>query len=65
MIKMLNRFKSFLIFFGWLVVLRIHVALAAFQRYRDLEPGDNQSRKFKWRDRESSSRPLASQQLNH
>ena len=38
---------------GWLVVLRIYVALAVFQPYRDLEAGDNQSLKFKWRDRES------------
>ena len=30
---------------GWLVVLRIYVALAVFQRYRDLEAGDNQSLK--------------------
>ena len=36
---------------GWLVVLRIYVALAVFQPYRDLEAGDtrNQSLKFKWR----------------
>ena len=27
---------------GWLVVLRIYVALAIFQLYRDLEAGDNQ-----------------------
>ena len=30
---------------GWLVVLRIYVALAIFQPYRDLEAGDNQSLK--------------------
>ena len=34
---------------GWLVVLRIYVALAVFQPYRDLEAGYNQSLKFKWR----------------
>ena len=36
---------------GWLVVLRIYVALAVhvFQPYRDFEPGDNQSLKLKWR----------------
>ena len=28
---------------GWLVVLKIYVALAVFQPYRDLEAGDNQS----------------------
>ena len=33
----------------WLVVLRIYVAFAVFQAYRDLEAGDNQSLKFKWR----------------
>ena len=27
---------------GWLVVLRIYVALAIYQLYRDLEAGDNQ-----------------------
>ena len=32
---------------GWLVVLRIYVALAVFQPYRDLEAGGNQSLKFK------------------
>ena len=32
------------------VVLRIYVALAVFQPYRDLEEGDNQSLKFKWPD---------------
>ena len=30
---------------GWLVVLRINVALAIFQPYRDFEAGDNQSLK--------------------
>ena len=34
---------------GWLAVWRIYVALAIFQPYRDLEAGDNQSLKFKWR----------------
>ena len=45
----------------WLVVLGIYVALAVFQPYRDLEAGDNQSLKFKWRDRESYPGPLAPQ----
>ena len=31
---------------GWLVLMRINVALAVFQPYRDLEAGDNQSLKF-------------------
>ena len=30
---------------GWLVVLRIYVALAIFPLYRDLKAGDNQSQK--------------------
>ena len=44
---------------GWLVVLRIYVVLAVFQPYHDLEAGDNQSLKFKWRDRESNPVPLS------
>ena len=47
--------------FGWLVVLRINVALVVFQPYRDLEAGDNQSLKFKWRDRVWKPGPLAPQ----
>ena len=39
---------------GWLVILRIYIALALFQPYRDLEAGDNQSLIFKWWDRESN-----------
>ena len=46
---------------GWLVVLRIYVALAVFQPYRALEAGDNQSLKFKWRGGESNLGPLAPQ----
>ena len=46
---------------GWLVVLKIYVALAVFQPYHDLEAGDNQSLKFKWRGGESNSGPLAPQ----
>ena len=46
---------------GWLVVLRIYVALAVFQPYRDLKAGDNQSLKSKWRGRELNSGPLAPQ----
>ena len=30
---------------GWLVVLRIFIALAVFQPYHDLKAGDNQSLK--------------------
>ena len=44
-----------------MVVLRIYVALAVFQPYRDLEAGDNQSLKFKWRGEESNPGPLAPQ----
>ena len=40
---------------GWFVVLRIYVASAIFQPYRDLEAGDYQSLKFKWRGWESNS----------
>ena len=46
---------------GWLVVLRIYVTLAVFQPCRDLETGDNQSLKFKWRGGESNPGPLAPQ----
>ena len=47
--------------YSWLVVLRIYVALAVFQPYRDLEAGDNQPLKYKWRGRESNPGPLALQ----
>ena len=46
---------------GWLVVWRIYVALVVFQPYRDLEAGDNQSLKFKWRGGESNPGPFAPQ----
>ena len=46
---------------NWLVALRIYVASAVFQPYRDLEAGDNQSLKFKWRGGESNPGPLAPQ----
>ena len=46
---------------GWLVVLSIYLTLAVFQPYRDLEAGDKQSLKFKWRGRESNPGPLALQ----
>ena len=46
---------------GWLVVLRIYVALAVFQSYLDLEAGDNQSLKFKWLGGELNPGPLAPQ----
>ena len=42
-------------------VLRIYVALAEFQAYCDLEAGDNQSLKFKWRGGESNPGLLAPQ----
>ena len=44
---------------GQLVVLRIYVALAVFQPYRDLEAVDNESLKFEWRGGESNPGPLA------
>ena len=47
--------------FIWLVILRIYVALAVFQPYRNLVAGDNQSLKFKCCDRESNPVPLAPQ----
>ena len=46
---------------GWLVVLRIYVATAVFQPYRDLEAGDNQSLKIQVGGRESNPSPLAPQ----
>ena len=48
----------------WLVVLRIYVALAVFQPYRDLEAeaGDNKSLKFKWQGGESNPGPLVLQE---
>ena len=51
---------TFRLDFG-LVLLRIYVALAVFQPYRDLEAGDNQSLKFKWRGGELNPGPLAPQ----
>ena len=42
---------------SWGVFLRIYICtslLTIFQSYRDLETGDIQSLKFKWRDRESN-----------
>ena len=41
--------------------LRVYVALAVFQPHRDLEAGDNQSLKFKWRGGELNPGPLALQ----
>ena len=53
----ISQFKRLVV----LVVLRIYVALAVFHPYRDLEAGDNQSLKFKWRGGESNPGPLAPQ----
>ena len=51
----------------WLVVLRIYVASAVFQPYRDLEAGDNQSLKIQVA--KPGIEPLSfcseSQELNH
>ena len=44
-----------------MIVLRIYVALVLFQQYRNLEAGDNQSLKFKWRGGELNPGPLAPQ----
>ena len=52
---------GYVLLVGWLVALRIYVALAVFRPYRDFEAGDNQSLKFKWRDRESNPGPHAPQ----
>ena len=52
--------SSHLQIFGCLmVVLRICVASAVFQPYRDLKAEDNQSLKFEWRGRESNPGPFA------
>ena len=56
-IKLFFKFKLV----GWLVVLRIYVALVVFQPYSDLEAGDNQSLKFKWRGGKTNPGPLAPQ----
>ena len=52
---------------GWLVVLRIYVALAIFQPYRDLEAEDNQSLKIQVARPgiEPRSSYSARQELNH
>ena len=46
---------------GWLVVLRIYIVSAVFQPYHDLDAGDNQSLKFKWRGGKSNPGPLPPQ----
>ena len=46
---------------GWLYWGFVNVALEVFQPYWDLEAGDNQFLKFKWRGRESNPGPLAPQ----
>ena len=57
------------IWFGlvWFGLLRIYVALAVFQPYRDLEAGDNQSLKIQVARRgiEPRTSCSASQELNH
>ena len=52
---------------GWLVVLRIYVASAVFQPYRDLEAGDNQSLKIQVARPgiEQQTSCSANQELNH
>ena len=51
----------------WFGLLRIYVALAVFQPYRDLEAGDNQSLKIQVARRgiEPRTSCSASQELNH
>ena len=51
----------------WFGLLRIYVALAVFQPYRDLEAGDNQSLKIQVarRGMEPRTSCSASQELNH
>ena len=51
----------------WFGLLRIYVALAVFQLYRDLEAGDNQSLKIQVARRgiEPRTSCSASQELNH
>ena len=43
---MVSEYWNEIVVDGKLVVLRIYVALAVFQPYRDLEAGDNQSLKI-------------------
>ena len=62
-----SSFTKYVWLFGWLVVLKIYVALVICQLYRDLEAGDNQSLKIQ------VTRPgiepwtscSASEELNH
>ena len=62
-----NFLKRISLLVGWLVVLRIYVASAVFQPYRDLEVGDNQSLKIQVAKPaiEPRSSCSASQELNH
>ena len=53
----MNKYKPY----SWLVVLRINVASAVLQPYRDLEAENNLSLKGKWRGGESNPGPLAPQ----
>ena len=56
-----------MVWFRWFGLLRIYVALAVFQPYRDLEAGDNQSLKIQVARRgiEPRTSCSASQELNH
>ena len=50
---------------GWLGCNEdLHRFIVVFEPYRDLEAGDNQSLKFKWRGGESNTRPLALQAMS-
>ena len=59
--------SSFSVHYVWFGLLRIYVALAVFQPYRDLEAGDNQSLKIQVARRgiEPRTSCSASQELNH
>ena len=53
--------ESILLHCCLLLLLSINVDLPIFQSYLDLEPGDNQFLKMKWRGRESNPGHLAPQ----
>ena len=63
----LQYFDRFCFVWFWFGLLRIYVALAVFQSYRDLEAGDNQSLKIQVARRgiEPRTSCSASQELNH
>ena len=66
-ISSLNASKYISYILVWFGLLRIYVALAVFQPYRDLEAGDNQSLKIQVARRgiEPRTSCSATQELNH